>query len=455
MKMRNLALATTLFALASSAMIASAQEQVSNYYSISDGTTAVPTAIADAPSVADEMASDAIATDSSCNGGCGDTACEPWRLFDETCRGWQAYGWIDIGYTYNSDDPATRYNGPLSFNDRDDEFQANQMYVVLEKTIDPGCDCWEFGGRVDMIFGTDGRFTQARGLEQNQNGGQDLNSGQRFYHLAIPQFYAEIGKGDVSFKIGHFYTIIGYEGVASTRNFFYSHAYTMQYGEPFTHTGVLMTYDYSSQIQFKAGVTNGWNIFSINDLAGTGVDHGEFLGGVFWTSCDENTTLAGTVSVANAEVNIGGPTRTRTLFSAVATHKFCGDFEYVIQSDIGQHNGASGITNGADAEWYGVNQYLFYTINDCWKAGLRYEWFRDDDGARVAAVGNGNPAGGPFVGNFQQFTAGLNWTPTSNLTIRPEARWDWFSRSVVTTNPFDDGTKNSQFTLAIDAVFQY
>jgi len=38
-------------------------------------------------------------------------------------------GWIDMGYTANADDPANRFNGPVTFNDRSDEFQMNQLWL--------------------------------------------------------------------------------------------------------------------------------------------------------------------------------------------------------------------------------------------------------------------------------------------------------------------------------------
>ena len=41
---------------------------------------------------------------------------------------------------------------------------------------------------------------------------RDWNSGE-YYGLAIPQLYGEIGNQDLSLKLGHFYTIVGYEGV--------------------------------------------------------------------------------------------------------------------------------------------------------------------------------------------------------------------------------------------------
>ena len=59
--------------------------------------------------------------------------------------------------------------------------------------------------------------------------------------------------------MGHFYTIIGYEVVPATGNFFYSHAYTMYYGEPFTHTGALAEFAVNDQWTVYGGWVNGWD----------------------------------------------------------------------------------------------------------------------------------------------------------------------------------------------------
>lgn len=60
--------------------------------------------------------------------------------------------------------------------------------------------------------------------------------------------------------MGHFYTIIGNEVVTAPDNFFYSHAYTMQYGEPFTHTGGLASWS-GEKVTVHGGVVNGWDKF--------------------------------------------------------------------------------------------------------------------------------------------------------------------------------------------------
>ncbi len=95
---------------------------------------------------------------------------------------------------------------------------------------------FDIGGRIDYIYGTDGPDTQAFGIDNDHwdNGWDNGND----YGSAIPQLYMEAGYGDLSVKVGHFYTIIGYEVVQAPDNFFYSHAYTMYNSEPFTHTGV-------------------------------------------------------------------------------------------------------------------------------------------------------------------------------------------------------------------------
>ena len=116
---------------------------------------------------------------------------------------------------------------------------------------------------------------------------------------------------------------------------------------------------------------------------------------------------------------------------------------------------------GPTAKWYGLDQYLFYTINPCWSAGTRVEVFRDQDGSRVGGLGGvgvvGWPATPGFAGTFTEVTLGLNWHPNPNIVVRPEARWDCYSGSTNLQGqlPFGDGTRSSQFLFATDLVFNF
>ena len=74
-----------------------------------------------------------------------------------------------------------------------------------------------------------------------------------------------------------------------------------------------------------------------------------------------------------------------------------------------------GTFTGETAYWYGVDQYLYYTINNCWKAGARFEWFRDEDGTRVGLNRASNPNNPPYAGDFYSLSLGLNWKPRTNF----------------------------------------
>jgi hypothetical protein len=322
--------------------------------------------------------------ESACDSGCNSCCDEPWTLFSPTCRGWTFGGWIEAGATANANDPASNFNGPVSFNDRE-EVQLNQLYFIAEKKLDMECNCWDIGGRIDFLWGTDGRFLEVPGLELTPAGDPDWNT-ERFYRATLPQIYAEVGVGDVSVKVGRFYTIIGYEVVPATGNFFYSHSYQMLYAEPFTHTGALATWSQNDRFTWYAGIVNGWDKFDGElDVFG-------FLGGVSYKPYHERYTMT-LALVSTEEPNGVGGISPRHMYSFVFDFDINDCWKYVFHHDYGWQSDA--VDPGVAAEWYGMSHYLFYTINDCWKAGARLEWFRDDDGVRVAGnTSSGNPADG-------------------------------------------------------------
>lgn len=386
---------------------------------------------------------------------CEEAVCEPWRLFCQKECGWNIYGFIDAGITGNREATPSRFNGVTTFNDRR-EGMMNQLYMIVENTVDTESCCWDIGGRVDTLYGTDYIFTQAIGLELHDDGSQHWNSGQQFYGIALPQAYLEIGGMDLSLKLGHFYTPAGYEVVPANGNFFYSHAYTMQYGEPFTHSGALATYTYSDTTKLIGGFVNGWDALDRREVGGPlgPDDAGAFIAGLIWS--DDVLTLSYNFIYSEQEPTVIATTTERYLSSLVVTWNINCDWQYVFQNDIGiQENASPGTGFTSDAEWYGINQYLFYTLNDCWKFGTRFEWFRDDDGVRVGAVRPSNdsvPTSG-FAGDFFEITGGLNWTPHANLIVRPEVRYDWYEgpRSGVDF-PFNDGDDKNQFLGALDVI---
>jgi len=379
----------------------------------------------------------------SCD-SCGTCCCPGHGL---GCLGFNTGGWVQAGITANGANPADRWNGPIMTNDRVGDLEMNQLWLYFERPINTQCG-FDIGGRFDLLYGTDWRIADCYG-----NGLEDkMNGPDSFYGIALPQMYVEAGVGDFSVKMGRMAGILGYESVVPMLNFFYSHCYTLCYGEPVLITGMMGAYKLSDQVNLLAGFHNGWHQFENEngDL--------NFQGGVQWKSCDKQTSLAYCLDAGRNDMLA---LCDQYVHSIVLQQQLTCRLQYVFQSDYGYTNNIGG---GEDADYYSINQYLLYKIDCKWSAGMRVEWFRDDDGTRVFGVGNLPDAkgwmGAPgYAGSFTELTMGLNWKPKTNMTFRPEIRWDWYNGPPNPNGPypypFDDGARTTQFTAACDFIMTF
>lgn len=396
-----------------------------------------------------------------CSGPCGHPHYDLCQNGD--CRGGglagiNVYSWLANGFTWNSDSPEDRFNGPLTFNDRSNEYQLNQLYLVMERAVCGDACQWDIGGRVDLLYGTDYFFVQSTGLETRSDGTPRWNSsdgprgdGAALYGLAMPQLYAEVYApwgGGLSVKMGHFYTILGYESPMAVENFFYSHSYLKQYAEPFTHTGLLARYDFSPCFHLFGGFTRGWDTWEDNN------DELGFLGGLSWDSADRRTSVAFTLHTGNEDET---GENDRSAYSLVFSHKLSRCMTYVLQHDLGVEEDAEldNELNNDDAVWYGITNYLFYVLSPTTDFGLRVEWFRDQDNARVLGVPIRPVVDG---GNYVGLTLGLNWHPSPLVQFRPELRWDRSDVEAPTLDVlgmFDDFQDKDQVTAAVDMILTF
>ena len=56
-----------------------------------------------------------------------------------------ADAWLDQGYTINTLSPRNRSNGPVTFNDRSNDYELNQMYLRLSRDVGQDGDRWDIG----------------------------------------------------------------------------------------------------------------------------------------------------------------------------------------------------------------------------------------------------------------------------------------------------------------------
>jgi hypothetical protein len=372
-------------------------------------------------------------------GSCGGANCgacmeccplgEPLRIFGKHSSGIEAGGWVSVG-GHGNEYRAT-LNGPLGFNNLGDGINVHQLWFYAGKEAKTdGCGL-DWGARVDYVFGVDGPDTQAfRGTQWDEG----WTSGD--YGSAIPQAYGEIAIDYLTVKAGYFYTPIGYEKVQAPQNFFYSHSYTHYYVEPFTHTGALAAYDGFENFTFYGGWTLGWDT-AFEQIG----DSNMFLGGITY-SPNKDASVTYMTSSGRLDSLVTGRGNSY-MHSIVMDLHLTDRLEWVIQSDLHHRDGQrSSVAAG------GVNQYLFYKINEYWSLGGRFEWLHDRDGAFVQP--------GLAAGNYYNLTGGVNWKPHANLTVRPEVRYDWFSGTFRPGGlPFDNQTTDDQFSLGFDVIVLY
>lgn len=377
------------------------------------------------------------ACDGGCGGGCGSGSggllglgligggcClgDPWKLAPNGIAGFNVGGWTSVGYH--------SARNPFSFNTYD-RVQLGQQYFFAEKIAD-GSEGLGLGGRIDYVYGTDAPDTQAFGIANNHwDNGWD-NGGQ--YGHALPQVYGEVAMGDLSAKIGKFYTICGNEVVQSTGNFFYSRQFAFYNAEPFTHTGAITTYNVDADTQLYNGYVMGWDSgFEDNGDA--------YIGGFKKKLNDTFTffysTVQGRFGSNNASDERGG------VQNAILTANLSEKLTYISQTDV-LHT-----TNGAGTvqrNTFGNINYLIYKVNDCVSIGNRFEWFNFGGAGFV----DGNGLQRKNDDNFN-FTTGLNYRANANLMLRPEVRWVWDRQRF----GFNEQNASSQAAVGGDILFTF
>lgn len=394
-------------------------------------------------------------------------------------------GWINGGATYNANNPSDGFNGTVTFADRANRFQLNQLNLFIERSVEMDTSNWSLGGRFDFLFGTDAIYTQAFGIsafdentgEPSDRGNWDLNlccKSTRTYGIALPQAYLEahvpVGNG-LNVKAGHFYTPLGYESVPAPDNFFYTRAYILNSGEPFTHTGFLGTYNIDKNWTIQGAATTGSATGGWDGGFDKQLDNWGGLANLSWSSDDKRTSMALGGTYGQTAVN-----QPWMMYSVVLQHWFTPRMHGVLQHTHGwaaDINLPEGIRNAA---WYSINTHLTYDLQKNLSIGIRAERFHDRNGWRVFSpyriLSAMNNKGVSYAGNvplvsapadYYAVTLGMNWKPAMhwnkgwkpvrNLNIRKNIRYDRADGIDMAFHPFDG--KKDQLLFSLDAMIPF
>lgn len=337
-------------------------------------------------------------------------------------------GFVSASYFYNFNTPNSRENTGRGFDVKSAEFMINKAVLTLERPVEYNAFDWAAGYKVTTVFGQDASYMQPAGFDLGADG--DLFEA----NLTVN---APLGNG-LKVTLGICGTVIGYESTMTEQNFNWSGGYLWTLAEPFTHTGVMLKYMITPELESTIMINNGWDNVDDNNNALS------YIGQLTWTPNDNNT-----VSL----IGYGGPEQDdnssnwRSGIEGWAEHRFTPQIKTAVQIDFGREAGAD--ANGGTADWFGTGLWLIYEPAEKWTMALRGDYFNDNDGVRTSDA----PANAPFAANTGQelysLTYTLNFKPVPEVRIAPEIRWDRSS-----WNDAFDGHQD-QVTIGFGAAYFY
>jgi hypothetical protein len=370
-------------------------------------------------------------------------------------------GQIEAGIAGNPQSPNNGVNYGQLFTDKANHPILNQLTLTLERDIDPKATDYDFGFKLQAMYGSDARIIHSVGVfdhlihDRNQ-----LDVVEADITAHTPWLF----EGGIDLKGGIYPTPLGFEVIDPKGNPFYSHSYIFNYGLPLKHLGLLSTSHVSSMVDLYLGIDTGTNVTIFDG------DNNRRPGGIFGFGLNlldgKITVLAlSHVGPENSKRNTPFANSAMRYFNdALITYKhsdalsFTTEFNYIKD-------------DGFRAEGYGAAQYVSYSLTDTLTLNGRAEIWRDNNNFFVSTPANNldfvnlergySPANfytatGPTT--YSEFTVGVTYKPAdmpkpiANLMIRPEFRYD---RSLSGSKPYDGGKDKGSVTLSADVILGF
>jgi hypothetical protein len=354
--------------------------------------------------------------------------------------------------------PVDNHNFGHLFTDRANEPLLNQMVITGERALDPNATGFDWGFKVQFMYGSDARYIHSLGLlddTTDQRVQPDFPEVYASAHIPIP------ATGGLDLKVGKFVTLEGAETIDPRTNVFYSHTYIFNFGIPFNNTGFQSALHVNKYLDLYGGINRGVNMSLADNNASIA-----FEGGIGLNLLDGNLTTLAITHVGPEDP--GNNHDYRYLNDMTTTWKITKNFTSITDLNLIYDSTGNGKWGGGGA------QYFTYSINDWLQVGFLGEIWRDAEGFYVAQFRANNdflhialqgrhvPFDPSNLGGGNTTYLGLTWgvtikpplpKPFAGLLIRPEVRYD---RALTTSfKPFEQNTSRDQVTLGFDAILEF
>lgn len=377
-------------------------------------------------------------------------------------------GWTDQSYTGST---TAQSNIPVTWNDRANRYLLQQHWMRLERSIVTDSTTPTWGFRIDVLAGSDYRWSMMRGIldgqminhqsvasptsqQQNFQNLYGLDPIQHYLNLYCPSIKTE-------FRVGRLYTPWGVESLEAVSCPLPSRSYAFNWSPPFTHYGIGAYTTINDQWSMINMLVNGNDI-----MIGDPSEEMRYVGLLRWAKGADSVAVA--TSMGRGKFNRGDPFHPNAnnpttvglsfeplgrnnfnAFDLVWTHAFNSALSYNVeliyayQYDAPIFATGSFSTPGAlsfgFANWYSAAHYLFYNFSDKVTGIVRGETFVDAQGQRTG-----------FPGLYTAVTGGAQIRLTNSIIFRPEIRYDYCGQS----RPFQ-GDSHDCVTAVADLIVRW
>ncbi|PSL46383.1 putative OmpL-like beta-barrel porin-2 [Chitinophaga niastensis] len=362
------------------------------------------------------------------------------------------YGWVGIGGNFST---SRNSNAPTSYNIVPNSIVLDQIILRVERQPNTvQTDHVDWGFLVDNIYGTDYRYTIAKGIVSDQ-----LLKSNHLYGYDPTQVYGllyipKVAQG-LLIKVGRFISPSDIEAQWAPDNYMYSHS-LMFTVDPYTFTGAQATLRINQYWQVELGVHAGNDVAPWSNSANV-----NGLAMVRWVSKNNNNSIyAGINSLGNGKYT----NEHDNLQMVVSTwgHRFSSkvhmmtELYYIWQKDAAMGGtpiygpgkpyymgtGIGTIVPGISAAVGAVNYFQIQLSAEKDYISVRNDFLNDPQGNRTG-----------FATAYSSHTIGWVHHFNNLIRIRPEVRYERAYDKGAT--PYDNGTKKDQVTGAMDLIVRF
>lgn len=386
-------------------------------------------------------------------------------LYDSSYGDWwkksriAIYGWANLGMNFSTSSRSNgRYaNAPAAYAQTPNSIQLSQAAVYIERQPDTvQTDHFDWGFRFTNLYGTDYRFTTAKGyfskqlLKTNADGTIGNPRGYDPVMFYVDLYFPQVAQG-MNVRIGRYISLPDIEAQLAPNNYTFTHSLLYTY-DCYTQTGANATIKLNNRWTVQGGVSPGCDVAPWKqDARWTGNACVAYT----WKDGGDNIYLC-----ANSLNDGKYAYNNLSAYYATWYHKINKNWHTATEGWYQYERHTPNINNPAGAAQIQINAngavcrnayevtcfapdwaMLNYTNRQFGKRDFitwRNEFFNDIRGQRTG-----------IRTRYSEHGFGWNHWVGSTMLFRPELRWE----HAYDARAYDGGTRRSQLMFAGDLVF--